>query len=408
MVGMRRAAIVGVDVYLDQAIPNLLGSINDATEVKNILERHGDFEIEKKHFLIGEAVTAETIRKALSDLFWSSENADLVLFYFAGHGFVDNYGNGYIAPYNMIRDAPLVHGIRVQEIRDLLLRSPFKKFGIVILDCCHSSIATDNERAVDENLSRTFERFSSDFEVSTQGSRLIISSAGSDHKARELIDCTHGCEGVEPHAHGQFTYHFLCALEGAAQDKTGLIRIGKILDYMRTILPEKDWPRRFISNDTGCDDIVICRSTEIFSQYVDSKISEYRDIVEDSPKYITNAVRLYGEIFDLAPERCTSELTDMLAAQIDDLKVKLQHWYYFIFFRSIQEISKEARADLEYIVDGFDIALIRQVNGPKEALMQCLLKTVVDGKDVSYFTSTIQTLRRTPSSVEREKVRIAG
>lgn len=96
----RRAVVVGINKYEDPAVrPELRGAENDAREVFARLLKFGGFDIDKKkHLLLGSAATCENMRRAISDLFWKKDPCDIAVFYFSGHGFLDDYGNGYLAP----------------------------------------------------------------------------------------------------------------------------------------------------------------------------------------------------------------------------------------------------------------------------------------------------------------------
>src|SRR5262245_691061 len=125
---VRRAVVIGVNKYEDAGIPELKGAENDATELYERLtdQDSGGFEVAKGHFLTGKDATSDAIRQALSDLFWKTEESDLSVFYFSGHGFQDGYGDGYIAPWNMRRNDPMVRGIRMSFLTDLVLRAKMK------------------------------------------------------------------------------------------------------------------------------------------------------------------------------------------------------------------------------------------------------------------------------------------
>ena len=77
-----------------------------------------NFEVSEGHFLTGSEATCEKIRKAISDVFWRTDQADLALLDFSGHGFVDGYGHGYIAPFDIHKNEPLVCGIKMKELID--------------------------------------------------------------------------------------------------------------------------------------------------------------------------------------------------------------------------------------------------------------------------------------------------
>ncbi len=139
--GKRRAVIVGINEYKDHNIPKLDGAENDAREIYERLKDPsiGNFEVSHDHYLTGKYATCELIRKAIADIFWKTDPLDLALFYFSGHGFVDGYGNNFIAPYDMLKDEPLVRGINIQEIKQVVSES-VNKANIIILDT--SIIAT--------------------------------------------------------------------------------------------------------------------------------------------------------------------------------------------------------------------------------------------------------------------------
>ncbi|MGH7807528.1 MAG: caspase family protein, partial [Thermodesulfobacteriota bacterium] len=153
----RRAVIIGINKYKDSEIAQLEGPENDAVEIYEKLTDGRNFEISNEHFLRGAKATSEAIRAAVSDLFWEADPCDLVLFYFSGHGFVDGYNRGYLAPYDMQKDKPLVHGISMQELREIVMGSRGKSTVLMILDCCHSGIVVKGDKGVDEDVGQTFQ-----------------------------------------------------------------------------------------------------------------------------------------------------------------------------------------------------------------------------------------------------------
>ena len=85
--------------------------------------------------------TNKNIRSAMSEILWEANSYDLILFYFSGHGFVDVYNTGYIAPYDMLREKPFVCGINMRELNYMLSTSLNKKNIVLILDVSYSGIA---------------------------------------------------------------------------------------------------------------------------------------------------------------------------------------------------------------------------------------------------------------------------
>jgi hypothetical protein len=226
----RHAVIIGVNEYQDTSIPKLKGAENDAGDLYKRLsdQKLGEFEILDNHYLIGKKATCDAIRKSISDLLWKIDNVDLSLLYFSGHGFKDEYGNGYIAPWDIKREEPLVRGTRMQELLDLLLAAKQKQTIILILDCCYSGIATEGKGEMasgieKRQLDQWFSSLNSDekamMDSTNKGKgRIIITATGKDEKSREKLDCIHTFSGENEiaHPHGAFTFHLLEGLDGRA------------------------------------------------------------------------------------------------------------------------------------------------------------------------------------------------
>ena len=91
---MRKALIVGIDHY-DQ-IQSLSGAVKDAYSVKSVLERHADgtLNFAQPKLLAatgpGAPVTRTELREAVDELF--RDDAEISLFYFSGHGYIDAAG----------------------------------------------------------------------------------------------------------------------------------------------------------------------------------------------------------------------------------------------------------------------------------------------------------------------------
>ena len=87
------ALLVGIDDYPTSP---LAGCVHDATRMHDLLHRHHDdspnFEC-RKLVAPSERVTRATLKKAVGELF--TRQADVALFFFAGHGTANNLG-GYL------------------------------------------------------------------------------------------------------------------------------------------------------------------------------------------------------------------------------------------------------------------------------------------------------------------------
>ena len=258
----RRAVIVGLNEYDDQNIRNLTGAVNDAREVHDRLTKTGGFEVANHHYLTDDRATAANIRKAVSDLLWKTDPHELALLYFSGHGFTDSYRNGFIAPCDMIKDAPLVHGIRMAELRDLMLKAKYKQSVVMIFDCCYSGIAAEGEKAVSAaSAEAIYEGFTFDQPSPSSGcGKIIYTSAGSDERSREDTERRHKFGGEPAHSHGVFTFELIEGLDGGASSGD-CVTLGSLIRYVDAALMSNRAnvkPRQYGSLTNALDSIFIC------------------------------------------------------------------------------------------------------------------------------------------------------
>src|ERR1700675_2183851 len=95
---MRKALIVGIDYYDDKNIDSLTGCVNDAHAVKAMLDRHADGSVNfGTRLMVGtgpnDILTKTELKEAVRELF--ADDAEVALFYFAGHGYIESTG-GYL------------------------------------------------------------------------------------------------------------------------------------------------------------------------------------------------------------------------------------------------------------------------------------------------------------------------
>ncbi|MGH3204080.1 MAG: caspase family protein [Streptosporangiaceae bacterium] len=299
----RRAVIIGVDNYADPGINDLIGAKNDAEEIYQHLTTFGDFTIEDHHLLMNEKASAQNIRRAISDLLWKTDECELALFYFSGHGLTDAYGNGFIAAYDIDRNCPMVAGIKMQELRDLMLAAKNKKAIVLILDCCYSGIASEGDKAVSVASATAVEACLApldDPEHQDTG-RFVMTSAGSDERSREKAECIHKLGNRPPHPHGAFTFQILEGLGGRASMK-GQITVGSLFECVASSFAVNDQHRpKMYGSGIGSFNIMLCRASrqaELERQLAGVKtrlsgdsdlyelfdaITDLKKVLEDSP-----------------------------------------------------------------------------------------------------------------------------
>jgi hypothetical protein len=134
---MKIALIVGIDHYENG--DNLHGCVNDAYNVKSILERNYDGSINFDCKLstansIDDAIQRGELKDEIEKLF--KTKAEIALFYFAGHGHIESTG-GYLMASDAKRGDD---GVSLNDILNYANLSPSTN-KIIILDSCHSGIA---------------------------------------------------------------------------------------------------------------------------------------------------------------------------------------------------------------------------------------------------------------------------
>lgn len=134
---MRIALIVGINYY-EHGGP-LFGCVDDAHAVQAALERHGDGSVNFDCKLLtgtgpSDPVNRSDLKDRVADLF--NAQAEIALFYFAGHGHIEATG-GYLLASNARRGD---EGLSLAEVLTLANASPARN-KVVMLDSCHSGIA---------------------------------------------------------------------------------------------------------------------------------------------------------------------------------------------------------------------------------------------------------------------------
>ncbi|TKW62359.1 MAG: caspase family protein [Gemella sp.] len=124
----RKALVVGINNY--PKFP-LTGCVNDANEIKKLLETNGDGSPNFEVKFAPDVQTKDELLELLNSLFCEGD-ADISLFYFSGHGTDETTGK-IVTPDFKGRDM----GISMSDILALLNQSKSKN-KVVILDCCFS------------------------------------------------------------------------------------------------------------------------------------------------------------------------------------------------------------------------------------------------------------------------------
>jgi hypothetical protein len=194
---MRKALAVGINDY--SSAP-LIGCINDASALESTIETNGDGSPNFNVRLETSITTKSELKNKIVDLF--AGDADTALFYFSGHGFLNDIGGYIVTPDFKQYD----EGVSMDEILKIVNGSRIKD-KIIILDCCHSgTMGTPN--ITGGNMTYIAEGVS------------ILTASKKDESAMEI------------NGHGVFTNLLLDALQGGAADLRGHITPGSIYAYI--------------------------------------------------------------------------------------------------------------------------------------------------------------------------------
>lgn len=217
----RLALLVGVDSYTGNP---LFGCVADAVSLGSVLEKNADGHPNFTcRYLLGSRgaersmpVTRSELARQARELF-SKRDADIALFFFAGHGSRSERGD-ILVTQDAQRDD---EGILMAEIVAMANKSPARE-RIIILDCCHSG-------GVDR-------LFSSNNLLSLEQGVSILAACRDTEVAAEL-----GGRGL-------FTKLIQDALEGGAADVTGAVTVAGIYTYVDNLLTGWDQRPLFKAN----------------------------------------------------------------------------------------------------------------------------------------------------------------
>lgn len=326
--GKRKAVVVGINKYKDQSppIPTLEGAENDATEMYELLRNPeiGNFDIPIGHYLIGKEATCEKIRKAISDVFWQNDLCDLALFYFSGHGFVDSYEDGYIAPYDISHVEPFVCGINMENLKDVISKSICKS-AIIILDCCHSGIAAETNKSIEDVTKKIGNLLKDKDAVLSRKGRVILSSSEGNQTSKEISKQKHRYRN-ETHPHGTFSYYLIEGIDGEASKdvESGIITLDKLFKYAADET-EKQGKQRPISSsvDAGpLERIEIAIATDKYKKYIQNLIKEAES--EFNKGDISNLIFAVRDVCEVIKRDTKNDDANKLKNKINDALINQQ------------------------------------------------------------------------------------
>ena len=158
--------------------------------------------------LIPENASTSVFRAVLLSNTFSSRSpfdAEVALFYFSGHGYIDANGGQLVFPDDIGNDDSKRLGLYMSDIMNIANKSKVKN-KIIILDCCHSGDIG---------------------KISPKDTGSMLESGVSI-----LTACRENETAMEMGGHGVFTELLCSAFKGGAADFSGNITIGDIYAYI--------------------------------------------------------------------------------------------------------------------------------------------------------------------------------
>jgi hypothetical protein len=202
---MRKALVVGIDHYPN--VGHLSGCVNDAHAVKAALERNADgtLNFATPRLMTGsgprDLITKDALKDAARELFTGAP--DIALFFFAGHGYIEDTG-GYLCASDCRNGDD---GLALSDVMTFAQQSKAKN-KVIILDSCHSGVVGNKT---------TMTGFA---EISD--GMTILTASTAEQYAQE----------IEGGGAGVFTTLLVDALEGAAANLVGEVTPGSIYAHI--------------------------------------------------------------------------------------------------------------------------------------------------------------------------------
>ncbi len=220
--------VVGVNTYKNPKYSLNYALADAASVAEAITEGSKNLFTQLNSIFIKDAdATKEGIINAFEKIKAAAKPQDMFVFYFAGHGAMDNKDEFFIVPYDVTQiygndDALAQKGISADLLKQMSTDIKAQK-QVFILDACHSAGAltalVSSRGAAEENAIAQLAR--------STGS-LWFAASGTDQFASEFAQL----------GHGAFTYCLLQAFKGDANPADKKLTVKQLDAYLNTKVPE--------------------------------------------------------------------------------------------------------------------------------------------------------------------------
>jgi uncharacterized caspase-like protein len=219
--GRQWAVVIGVNEYIDPAIPALKYCVADAQLMaKQLTERCG-YDDQRVLLITDNQPRAHlrpikrNLQVQVPDWLKRAQKGDTVIVFFSGHGFLDDRGQGFLAPQDCELANLGLSALRTDELRDMLRQCKATQ-KLLVLDCCHAG----GEKGAGPVGSSSHELG----KVFGLAEGLVtLASCRKQETSREW----------EAKGHGLFTYYLAEGLTGKADaDQNGVVDSDELYNYV--------------------------------------------------------------------------------------------------------------------------------------------------------------------------------
>lgn len=209
-----RAVIIGISKYSDQSM-NLNAADGDAKLIEEYITSKDGLNVNPNNvkLLLNQNATKSNILNTIKNEFSKSLENDLLILYFAGHGWAEEKEMYFLVNDTKKDDIPKT-SISQKELQKVLEQAPAKR-QIFIADACHSG-ALSLAYMTYASLSNLSDTRSVDGRVSlikniigSSTGLAVITAASANQQAQE---------GPNWNNHGAFTYFLIKGLKGEADE----------------------------------------------------------------------------------------------------------------------------------------------------------------------------------------------
>lgn len=332
------ALLVGVSNY-EPGLPPLPSAIKDVATLQQVLQHPEIGSFDQVRVL--EDPERHVMEEAIDQLFSDRDRDDLVLFFFSGHGIVDEMGRLFLAARNTSKTPrgalTRTTAVSANTVHDLMDNSASRR-RVVILDCCFSGA------------------FAKDMKAKDDGSVDILTQLGGEGRA--ILTSSNSIQYSFEDEQAQlsvYTRYLVEGLKGAAdQNNDGFVSVGELHKYTSTMVRQNHSamkPESYISLD-GFDILL--------SKVPVNRKQEYRKAIK--PEYIDRRGEVIASVrwkldecrdyLGLSEAEAIEIETEVLEQYRKKFKAKLQRYERALnhFTQGRYPLSDDQQQELQHLL----------------------------------------------------------